>query len=75
MKKLYDFLNKLEQNSIHYKLDKIREDSIMVEVAVPGERWEVEFISDDSIEIEKFKSNGEIFNEDELKVLFSIFSN
>lgn len=75
MKKLYDFLNKLEQNSIYYKLDKIREESIMVEVAVPGERWEVEFISDDSIEIEKFKSNGEIFNEDELKVLFSIFSN
>lgn len=74
MKKLYNFLNKLEQNSIYYKLDKIREDSIMVEVAVPGERWEVEFMSDDSFEIEKFKSNGEIFKEDELKVLFDSFS-
>lgn len=74
MKKLYNFLNKLEQNSIYYKLDKIREDSIMVEVAIPGERWEIEFMSDDSFEIEKFKSNGEIFKEDELKVLFDSFS-
>lgn len=74
MKKLYDFLNKLEKSCIYYKIDKIRAGSIMVEVVVPGERWEIEFMSDGSIEIEKFRSTGEIFNEDELKGLFDRFS-
>ena len=56
-----------------YKLNKVR-DSIMVEIFVPGERWEVEFFGDDHIEIEKFKSTGAIYGEDELSVLFENFS-
>ena len=42
----------------------------MIEVAVPGERWEIELMLDGTIEIEKFLSNGEIFNEKELEALF-----
>ena len=34
---------------------------VMVEIAIPGERWEVEFEDDGSIEIEIFKGDGEIF--------------
>lgn len=41
MDKLLLFLNKLEVNDIFYKLSKVR-DSILVEVAVPGQRWEVD---------------------------------
>lgn len=53
MEKLLDFLNKLEQYGISYRLNHVR-DSIMVELAIPGERWEVEFMRDNSFQIEKF---------------------
>ena len=35
----------------------------MVEVAVPGERWEVEFLEDGYVEAEVFRSDGEIRGE------------
>lgn len=74
-KKLNDFLNELEESKIFYKLDKVRSEAIMVEVAVPGQRWEVEFMEDGSIEIEKFISDADfLYNESELKTLFKDFS-
>ena len=73
MDNLLIFLNKLEKNKIHYNLNKIR-DSILVEVCVPGERWEIEFFENNNIEIEKFKSDGKIFGKEELKNLFEKFS-
>ena len=72
MQKLIDFLEKLEENEIYYKLNKFR-DAVMVEVAVPGERWEVEFFADGSVEVEKFIIQGEIYTESELEILFSDF--
>lgn len=72
MKKLIAFLEKLEEKNIYYKLNKVR-DAIMVEIAVPGERWEVEFFADGNVDIEKFISNGEIFSAGELETLFSDF--
>jgi hypothetical protein len=46
----------------------------MVEIAVPGERWEVEFMEEGHIEIEKFISDKGYYDESELEVLFKIFS-
>ena len=46
----------------------------MVEVAVPGQRWEVEFMEDGSVEIEKFISDGRYYDGAELEVLFRDFS-
>ena len=31
----------------------------MVEVVVPGERWEVEFLQDGTVDVEVFKSDGD----------------
>ena len=72
MKKLIDFLNKLEEKNIYYTLNKVR-DAVMVEVAVPGERWEVEFFADGAVEVERFVSEGEICGESELEKLFLNF--
>lgn len=63
----------LDNRNIYYKLNKVR-DSIMVEVAVPGQRWEIEFMSNGSIEIEKFLSDGEIYGYSEIKKMFEDFS-
>lgn len=73
MNKLLSFLNKLEASKIYYRLSKHREDYIMVEVAVPGERWEIEFSNDD-IYIEKFITDGENYSEIELESLLRDFS-
>lgn len=40
--KLLTFLERLEKHNIYYSLDHVR-DSLMVLVAVPGERWEIDF--------------------------------
>jgi hypothetical protein len=51
LKEFITFLNKLEENSVFYKLNKIRNEAIMVEVAVPGQRWEIEFLEDGTVDI------------------------
>ena len=73
MKKLVHLLNRLEAAKIHYKLDKVNDGFIMVQVSVPGQRWEIEF-SKDEVRIEKFLSDGSIFDKAELGVLFENFS-
>ncbi len=71
--KLIEFLDLLDDKRIYYRLNRIR-DSIMIEIAVPGQRWEVEFMVDGSVVVEKFISSGQLFNEDELSVLFREYS-
>ena len=72
--KLVSFLQSLEQQKIVYTLAHNRDEAIMVIVAVPGERWEVEFLSNGSVEVEKFISNGEIAGEESLNELFARYS-
>ncbi|WP_240519120.1 hypothetical protein [Bacillus cereus] len=46
----------------------------MVEVAVPGERWEIEFMEDGTVEIEKFIGDGDFYDGKEIEALFAKFS-
>jgi hypothetical protein len=64
--RLLSFLNGLRDGKIFYRLSQHRDDAIMVEVTVPGERWEVEFMEDGTVEAEVFRSNGEIHGEEVL---------
>ncbi|MBE5928285.1 MAG: hypothetical protein E7267_02780 [Lachnospiraceae bacterium] len=73
MKRLLCFLEELDKRKIYYRINKIRE-SILIEVAVPGQRWEVEFFEDDHVEIEKFISDGVLYGQDEIEVLFTEFA-
>ena len=57
---LLSFLNELRDAKIDYRLSHQRDDALMVEIAVPGERWEVEFMEDGSVEVEVFLSDGTI---------------
>ena len=74
LKEFISFLNKLEENSIFYKLNKVRNEAIMIEVAVPGQRWEIEFLEDDTVDIEKFISDKDMYDVYELETLFKEFS-
>lgn len=68
------FLNVLDENNIYYRLNKIRSEGIMIEVTVPGQRWEIEFMEDGTVEIEKFISDGSFYGKEELEVLLTKFS-
>ncbi|MCU0542995.1 MAG: hypothetical protein MUE44_12475 [Oscillatoriaceae cyanobacterium Prado104] len=68
------FLQSLEKQAIDYTLAHHRDEAVMVIVAVPGERWEVEFFSDGAVEVEKFVSNAEIAGEEALSELFDRYS-
>ena len=56
------FLNDLRNAKIHYRLSQQGDDTITVEVAVPGERWEVEFLDDGAVEAEVFRGDGNIMD-------------
>lgn len=73
IKAIINFLNKLEGNNIFYKLSKVRNEAILVEIAVPGQRWEIEFMEDGTVEIEKFISDGEYYDFKEIETLYKDF--
>ena len=55
MQKLLAFVNELDRRRIQRRLASVRE-AVMVEVDVPGARWEVESFADGHVELEVFKS-------------------
>lgn len=55
LQKVIDFLERLREANILFRLDSIRE-AVMVEVMVPGEHWEVEFFPDGHVEVEIYTS-------------------
>ncbi len=79
--RILDFIARLEDHHIHYRLSHYNGchanapdlDSIMVEIAVPGQRWEVEFLANGDVQVEKFHSEGTLVGESELDVLFTQF--
>lgn len=72
MDKLIDFLDKLDDKEIYYRLNRVS-DSILVEVAVPGQRWEVEFDRNGHVQIERFISEGFIMDETSIEGLLREF--
>lgn len=76
-RQVLQLLDRLREAKIWYRLGQSRDEAIMVEVRVPGERWEIEFVDYDDevqVEIERFKSSGEIFDEGALEELFAVHS-
>lgn len=72
MDKLMDFLDCLEAKEIYYRLNRVS-DNILVEIAVPGQRWEVEFDRNGHVQIERFISEGFIMDETNLERLLIEF--
>jgi hypothetical protein len=66
LRKLTDFLEKLDNKGIDYTLSAAVRTSIMVIVALPGERWEVNYFDDGDIGVEVFKSDGTSYSEEKL---------
>jgi hypothetical protein len=72
--KLTQFLDRLETAKITYTLAHQRSEAIMVFVAIPGERWEIEFFNNGNVEIERFRSHGDIGDESLFAELFAAYA-
>jgi hypothetical protein len=70
--KLNEFVNRLELIKAPYRIRKIREQAILVEVLAPSEHWEIEFLEDGDIEIERYRSGGLIEDESALAQLWRL---
>jgi hypothetical protein len=70
---LMDFLQHLKDAKIFYKLSDPT-GAVMVEVTVPGERWEIEFHNNGQIGVEVFKSRGPIEGTEAIDELFERFT-
>ena len=70
---LLQFLARLRKAKIHYSLSDPTEGAVMVEIAVPGERWEIEFHMDGEIGVEVFRSADGVKGPELVEVLFDRF--
>jgi hypothetical protein len=70
IQELLAFLARLKAAKIFYTLSDPTSGAIMVEVAVPGERWEIEFHEDGQIGVEVFVSSKGIQGPELLEQLF-----
>jgi hypothetical protein len=61
--KLLMFLERLDKAKITYTMEHSRDEAVMVNLVVPGEYWEIEFLEDGAIEVECYRSNGKICDE------------
>ena len=59
---IFSFVEALNDAKICYETRSYRHDVIMFVVTVPGSRWEIEFSKEGDIEVEVFRSDGEIFD-------------
>ena len=73
--KLLEFLCELETQKMAYRLEHNRAEAVMVLIAVPGERWEVEFFEGGAVEIERFgNSSGVCSGEEASRLLAQLFA-
>jgi hypothetical protein len=74
LKKVLELLNRLENAKIYYKLAHNQEDAISIEVAVPGQRWEIDCYWNGVTDVEIFKSDGTILDATAVDQLLRDFS-
>ena len=72
--KLLAFLERLDRAKIPYSMQHSRDDAVMIVAFAPGEYWEIEYLEDGDIEIERYRSNGHIDDESVLEELFALCS-
>lgn len=73
--RLLAFLEKLDELKIrHYRMEHTRPDSVMITVVSPGVYWEVEFLDDGTVDVERYYSRGRMEHEEALGELFEAFS-
>jgi len=71
---LLALLERLDEAKISYSLEHSRDDAVMIIVVSPGEYWEIEFLEDGGVEVERYRSDGKIYDESAVAELFAKYS-
>jgi hypothetical protein len=71
---LLDLTTRLERAHIYYRLSNPTHGAVMIEVAVPNERWEIEIHADGEIGVEVFVSARGVEGPASLETLFARFT-
>ena len=64
---LYRVIRLLEHEGVHYRLDRYRDDSIMITATLVGERIEIDVFEDGHVEYSRFRGNEDV--EDDIPIL------
>lgn len=64
---LYRVIRLLEHEGVHYRLDRHRDDSILITATLVGQRIEIDVFEDGDIEYARFCGNEDV--EDDLLIL------
>ena len=57
----------LDTAAIHYTVARYRDDAVSIRATVPGERWEIDVLEEGGVDFERFVSDGETLELDDLK--------
>jgi hypothetical protein len=63
---VYELLKRLDKQKIHYTLSRHREDTIMINISLVGERIEAEVFDDGHMEVVRFLGTEDILGGQEL---------
>jgi len=72
--RLYSIISSLEKAKISFTLLRNREDAVTIAVAVPGQLWEIDVFEDGNVDVEVFRSDGQIFAYEDLPAMLSKFA-
>jgi hypothetical protein len=72
--KVLQLLKRLDEAKIHYQLAHHQEDAITIEIALPGQRWEIDCYANGSTDVEILRSDGSVRDETAIEDLFRDFS-
>jgi hypothetical protein len=67
-------LQRLDEAKIPYTMEHSREDALMILAFAPGEYWEIEFLEDGRVDVERYRSDGRIHDESAVEQLFALWS-
>lgn len=63
---LYELLSRLEQDRIHFTLDRYRSNTVQVTLTLVGERVEIDVFDDGHMEVSRFKGSEAVLGGEEL---------
>ena len=59
---LMTLMDRLEERKIWFTIHHERLGAISLYACVPGERWEIDFLEDGTVDVEIFRSDGTIYD-------------
>ncbi len=73
-KTVLSIVDRLRNGHIYCELTNCRNDAISVLAVVPGQHWEIDVLSDGTLDVEIYTSDGTIYGEQKLDELVNEFS-